>query len=298
MSALGLGCNNFGMKIDAEQTNAVVGAALEAGITHFDTAEMYGEGRSEEFLGAALGSRRDEVVIATKFLPRSTEEAYRPGALAERVVAGAEASLKRLGTDYIDVFYQHYPDADAPQDELFEAFEALTRDGKVRHVALSNTSSELISAAAAITEASPAHLCAVQVEWSLLNRDSETKVVPAAAAAGLGVVPYFPLASGLLTGKYRPGAEAPEGSRFAALPWFAQTATEERLAATERLRVYAQERGHELIELALGWLLTRPEVSSVIAGATTPDQVRANAASTAWRLTTEQLAEIDELLAG
>jgi aryl-alcohol dehydrogenase-like predicted oxidoreductase len=293
LSVVGLGCNNFGMRIDADATAAVVGAALDAGITHFDTAEMYGGGKSEEFLGAALGSRRDEVVIATKYLPRPNEQPYTPGVLAARIREAVEISLRRLGTDRIDLYYQHYPDKDAPVEEALETLNDLVQQGKVLHLANSNDSAEQITEADAAARAKGwARFGGTQIEWSLLSRDVEDSIVPAAVAAGLGIVPYFPLASGLLTGKYRRGQEFPEGSRLASSPYFAAVATDENFTKVEAYERYAADRGHTITELAIGWLLAQPSVTSVIAGATTPEQVAANVAAAAWTLTADEAAEV------
>lgn len=293
VSVVGLGCNNFGRKLDAEGTRKVVRAALDAGITHFDTAEMYGRGQSEEHLGAALGAQRDEVVIATKFMPRPAEEPYTPGILASRIREGAEISLRRLGTDRIDVFYQHFPDPEAPVEEALEALAELVKAGKVLHVASSNVSAEQIGDADAVARDRgwPA-FCATQIEWSLLARGVEEAVVPAARAARLGVVPYFPLASGLLTGKYRRGEPFPEGSRLAGMSHHAARATDENFDRIEQLTAIAEERGHTILELAVAWLAAQDGVCSVIAGATTPEQVRANAAAGAWSLTADDLAAV------
>lgn len=299
LSVLGLGCNNFGMKLDAAQTREVVAAALDAGITHFDTAEMYGGGRSEEFLGAALGRRRDDVVIASKYLPRPQDEAYAPGALARRIREGVEGSLRRLGTDRIDVYYQHYPDTEAPDDELVTTLDELVRSGKVRHLATSNVSAEQIARqAAAARERGLTTFTGVQIEWNLLSRAVEAEVVPAARAEGLGVVPYFPLASGLLTGKYAAGQPYPDGSRFAVIPFFAEVATDDNFAAVARLAALAESRGHDLVTLAFGWLLAQDGVTSVIAGASTPGQVAANAGALGWTLTADDLAAVDAALRG
>ena len=293
LSVVGLGCNNFGMRIDADAATAVVQAALDAGITHFDTAEMYGGGRSEEFLGAALGARRDEVVIATKYTPRPNEQAYTPGVLAARIREAAEASLRRLGTDHIDVYYQHYPDKDAPVEEALETLDELVQAGKVLHLANSNDSAEQITDADTVARTKGwARFGGTQIEWSLLSRGVEDSIVPAATAAGLGVVPYFPLASGLLTGKYRRGEEFPEGSRLAASSYFAAVATDENFAKVEAYERYAADRGHTITELAIGWLLAQPSVTSVIAGATKPEQIAANVAAAAWTLTPEEAAEV------
>lgn len=295
LSVVGLGCNNFGMRMDAVATAAVVGAALDAGITHFDTAEMYGGGKSEEFLGAALGSRRDDVIIATKYLPRPKDEPYTPGVLAARIRDAAEGSLRRLGTDHIDLYYQHYPDADAPIEEALEALDELVRAGKVLHIASSNVSAEQVADAAAAAAAvgqSSARFTGTQIEWSLLERAVEATVVPAAAAAGLGVVPFFPLASGMLTGKYRRGAEYPVGTRFASSTYFSKWATAENFDRLDAYEAIAAESGHTVTELAIAWLLAQPTVTSVIAGATKPEQIAANVSAADWTMTPDDAARI------
>ncbi|HEY8523501.1 MAG TPA: aldo/keto reductase [Acidimicrobiales bacterium] len=296
LSVVGLGCNNFGMRIDAEASHAVVRAALDAGVTHFDTAEMYGGGRSEEFLGQALGSRRDEAVVATKYLPRPKDEPYRPGVLAERIRTGCEISLRRLGTDRIDVYYLHFPDPEAPMEEAQEALAALVEEGKVLHLASSNLSGDQIREADEIaTDRGLPRFTGTQIEWNLLQRAVEESVVPAAREAGLGIVPYFPLASGLLTGKYKRGEAYPPGSRLAVAPHFAADVTDETFDRIERLAAFAAEHGRTLLELAVAWLAAQPGVASVIAGATSPAQVEANARAASWRLTDDDLAAIDAL---
>jgi aryl-alcohol dehydrogenase-like predicted oxidoreductase len=295
VSVVGLGCNNFGMRIDADQSAAVVHAALDAGITHFDTAEMYGGGSSEVFLGQALGQRRDEVTIATKFLPRSNDEPYEPGALRRRVLEGCEISLERLGTDRIDVYYQHYPDADAPEDEALEALTELVAAGKVLHAACSNFSAAQLGTSARLAgERTLTPFVASQIEWSLLNRAAEADVIPASRAAGIGIVPYFPLASGLLTGKYTRGQAFPAGTRFAELSFFANVATDENFAYVDELSAFAEARGHSILELAIAWLAAQDGVGSVIAGATTEEQVRANAQAGSWHLSAEELASLPQ----
>jgi aryl-alcohol dehydrogenase-like predicted oxidoreductase len=289
LSPVGLGCNNFGMKLDASASSEVVHAALDAGVTHFDTAEMYGQGRSEEFLGAALGGRRDEAFVATKFSPRPTDEPFLPGALARRIREACEGSLRRLGTDHVDLYYQHYPDPDAPLEELTTAMDELVAEGKVRHTGLSNVDAGQL-------DASRDGYLVAQVEWNLLQRDVEADLVPAAARRGIGIVPYFPLASGLLTGKYRKGEEFPEGSRLASMPYFAAVASDDNLDRVERLLAFAEREGHTLLELAVAWLLVQPDVVSVIGGATSPTQVAANAAAAGWALRPEQLDQIEQLL--
>ncbi len=296
LSVVGLGCNNFGMRLDAERSALVVHAALDAGITHFDTAEMYGGGKSEEFLGAALGSRRDEVVIATKYLPRPKDEPYTAGILAKRIRDAAEGSLRRLGTDHIDLYYQHYPDADAPIDEALETLDELVHAGKVLHLASSNSSAAQITEAASVaTDRSLSPFTGTQIEWSLLQRAVEAEIVPASAAAGIGVVPYFPLASGMLTGKYRRGEPFPEGTRLAASSYFAGSATDENFTKVEAYEAFAAAAGHTVTELAIAWLLAQPSVASVIAGATSAEQIAANVAAAGWMLSAADAATVSEL---
>ena len=288
VSVVGLGCNNFGVRMDQAAVDKVVAAALDAGITHFDTAEMYGGGKSEEFLGRALGSRRDGVVIASKFLPRPNDEPYTPGALRDRILQGCDISLGRLGTDHIDLYYQHYPDPAAPVEELRDALATLQKAGKVVHVASSNVTAEQIDEA----DAAGVGFVATQIDWSLLNRAVEEAAVPAARRHGLGVVPYFPLASGLLTGKYHRGEEFPEGTRLASSKYFAAVATDENFAHVDRLQAWAEAQGHPILELAFAWLLAQDGVASVIAGATSTGQVAANAAAAGWALDGAELADL------
>ena len=271
----------------------MVQTALDEGITHFDTAEMYGGGKSEEFLGRALGSRRGEVIIATKFVPRPKEEPYEPGALARRAREGCELSLRRLGSDYIDLYYQHYPDPDAPIDEALEVLDGLVTEGKVRHIACSNYSAQQLEPAAELSEDRHwARFVANQIEWSLINRTAEASTVPTADRLGIGVVPYFPLASGMLTGKYHKGEPFPEGTRFAAASYFSKIATDENFDYVDSLTAFAEERGHSVLELAIAWLAAQAGVPSVIAGATSPEQVKANAAAAAWTLSDADLAAV------
>jgi aryl-alcohol dehydrogenase-like predicted oxidoreductase len=284
LSVVGLGCNNFGMVIDEAQSKLVVDAALDAGINHFDTAESYGAGKSEEYLGKALGARRSGVIIATKYKPRTPDEPYSPGLMAARIRESAEGCLSRLGTDYIDLFYQHRPDAEAPPDEVLGALEELVRSGKVLHIASSNVSAEQIEHDDKTSRSNRwARFSGIQIEWSLLSRDVEKSVVPTAISTGLGVVPYFPLASGLLTGKYRKGEPFPEGTRFAFSDRFSHYAIDENFAKVEAYERFAAEHGRSIAELAVGWLLAQPAVTSVITGATKPEQIAINAS--VWELT-------------
>ena len=290
VSVVGLGCNNFGSRIDERQTARVVHAALDEGITHFDTAESYGGGESEAFLGKALGARRDQAVIATKFAPRPSEEPYRPGSLRQRILDGCEASLKRLSTDHIDLYYQHRPDPEAPVEEALAALGELMSAGKVLHVACSNFSAQQIDEASTVAAEGllPAFVGS-QIHWNLLFREEEQENIPAIRSHRMGIVPYFPLESGLLTGKYRPG-DYPEGSRLATSPRFARFASDENFAYIEELRRFAEDLGHSLLDLAFGWLLAQDGVASVIAGATTPEQISQNVgAGQAWRLSPAEL---------
>ncbi len=294
VSVVGLGCNNFGWKLDQRQTTEVVHAALDAGITHFDTAEMYGGGQSEVFLGKALGSRRESVVVATKFQDRPQGEAYRPGVLRKRILEGCDISLGRLGTDRIDLYYQHHPDPEAPVEEALETLLELQASGKVIHIACSNYDTALVEQAVTVAgRLDFSGFVADQIHWNLLFREVEAEMVPELRKHGLGIVPYFPLESGLLTGKYRHGAELPQGSRLATLPQFSNLATADKLARVRELAAFAQEAGHSLLELAFGWLLSQEGVASVIAGATTPEQILANAqAGGAWQLSAEEMEAV------
>ena len=302
VSLIGLGCNNFGSKLDERGTKEVVHAALDLGITHFDTAETYGGGKSEVFLGKALGGRRSGVIVASKFAPRTVGEAYRPGLLRRRIFEGCDTSLRRLGTDHIDLYYQHRPDPEAPVEEALEALAELMAAGKVAYAACSNFNGQQIEEAARIsTEHGLPSFVACQIHWNLLARDVEKETVPAIRRQRMGIVPYFPLESGLLTGKYRRGSEFPAGSRLATMPRYASLLNEKNLTLIEELSEYARQRGHSLLELAFSWLAAQEGVASVIAGATTPDQVFANVtAGGAWRPSADDLKglpSLDEMVA-
>lgn len=298
VSALGLGCNNFGMRIDQEQSTAVVHRALESGITLYDTAQMYGQGESERILGAALGARRDEAVIATKFGARQPEGRHQATASRSNIIRECEASLRRLRTDHIDLYYLHFPDTRTPMAETLAALDDLVRQGKVRYIAASNFSGwRLVDAQHIADKLGTAAFVGNQVEWSLLKRAVEAEVVPACRNFEHGIVPYFPLASGLLTGKYSAGSEFPAGSRMAEVPRLAGDATAENFALIERLSAVSRQLDHTLLELAICWLLSQRGVSSVIAGATTPEQVTTNVDSSRWRLTAEELEAVDEAFA-
>jgi aryl-alcohol dehydrogenase-like predicted oxidoreductase len=297
VSLVGLGCNNLGRRIDADATQVVVDTAIDAGITLFDTADVYGDdGASERLLGQALGSRRDQVVVATKFGMRLDDE--RRGAHPDYVRSACEASLRRLGTDHIDLYQLHEPDADVPIEETLGALDELVRAGKVRELGHSNLSGAQMDAAEeAASAAGTARFVCAQDHWSLLERALEDDGLPAIERHGLALLPYFPLASGLLTGKYRPGEEPDPGWRLATLPAERRERhlAAERLATVARLEAFAVERGHTLLELAFSWLATHRPVASVIAGATRPEQVQANAAAAGWQLSDDELGEVDRL---
>ena len=306
VTVAGLGCNNFARKIDREASVAVVHAALEAGVNFFDTSDRYGygefpysgEGLSEAFLGEGLGPHRPEVVVSTKFgIPLDSDPERHRGGSRRWVMEACENSLRRLGTDYIDIYHMHIPDPATPIDETLEALSDLVEAGKVREIGCSGFSpTQLERAMRASMEKGFERFESVMDDYSLIHRAPEKDLIPMAASHGASFLPYFPLASGLLTGKYRKDQAAPEGSRMASWtprPYFALS--DENLDRVERLLEYATNRGHNLLELAHAWLLAKPEVASVIAGATTPDQVRNNASSVGWVLTREELAAIDLL---
>lgn len=294
VSIVGIGCNNFGWRIDAEETAAVVDAALHAGINFFDTADLYAAGKSEEFLGRALGARRGEVIVATKFGHPGNERLR--GGRPETVRQAAEESLRRLGTDYIDLYQMHRPDPEVPIAETLGAMDELVQAGKVREIGSSNFSAEQIRDAHAA--APGARFVSVQNEYSLLQREPEAAVLPECERLGLAFLPFFPLASGLLTGKYRKGQPAPEGARLSDPKWDERMRSDERLDHVEALIAFAESRGRTILELAFSWLLARPAVASVIAGATKPAQVHSNAAAAGWTLTPDDLAGVDRALAG
>jgi len=281
VSRVGLGCNNFGRRLDRERTRQVVEAALDAGVTFFDTAESYGDGDSERFLGAALGGRRADVVVATKF---GWAPGDLPGGSPERVRLAIDASLDRLGADVVDLYYYHRPDGVTPLVETLGAMQELVDAGKVRRLGLSNVDIGLLREAGTIG----AEVVAVQNRYSLIHRDDEDGVLPFCREHGIGYVPYFPLESGLLTGKYRRGEPAPEGSRLAG-----GSLDDERFDEVERLEDRADALGRTVLEAAIGGLASIEGIASVIAGATTAEQVRANAAAGGWRPTA---AELDSLL--
>jgi aryl-alcohol dehydrogenase-like predicted oxidoreductase len=294
VSVVGLGCNNFGGRVDLDGTRAVVDAALAEGVTFFDTADSYGgRGRSEEFLGQVLKGRRDQVVLATKF-GMDMGDGKGPRGSPEYIREAVAASLRRLRTEVIDVYWYHEPDGLTPIVETLGALDELVQAGKVRAIGASNFSADQIREAdGAAEEHGLTPFVAIQNEYSLRVRDAERDVLPLCERLGLGFVPYFPLASGLLTGKYRRGAPAPAGARLSGRD---RIASDEEFELLEALERYASERGISMVQLAIGALLAKPPVSSVIAGATKPEQVRANAAGAQWSPSDEDLAELAQIL--
>jgi aryl-alcohol dehydrogenase-like predicted oxidoreductase len=293
VSVVGLGCNNFGWRIDAEASAKVIDTAIESGVTFFDTADRYGKGQSEDFLGRALGKRRDQIILATKF--GMEMEKGQQGASPKYVLEAVDASLRRLRTDRIDLYQLHQPDSKTPITDTLGALDELVRAGKVREIGCSNFSVAQIREA---TDASQgrAQFVSVQNEFSLFHREPETNgVLPECERRRLAFLPYFPLASGLLTGKYREGKKLPEGSR-AADGWGPKVFTEQNLAIVELLIEFAESKGHTILELAFSWLLSHKPVASVIAGASKPEQVRANAKAADWQPAADDLAQIDAIM--
>ena len=300
VSVVGLGCNNFGGRIDLAASRAVIEAALDEGVTLFDTADIYGmQGGSENVLGEVLGTRRDDIVLATKFGHQDHDMGYGPAAGAKGgrafIRRAVEESLRRLRTDRIDLYQLHTPDPETPIAETIAALHELVVEGKVRYIGHSNLSGwQLAEAAHVAREHGLPPFISAQNQWSLLDRDIEREVVPAAEHYGVGVLPYFPLAQGLLTGKVRRGEAIPEGTRLAGR---AHLVTELRLDQVEQLRALADKMGRSLLDLAIGGLAGRPVVGSVIAGASRPEQVHANVEAGSWTPTADELAAIDEITA-
>jgi aryl-alcohol dehydrogenase-like predicted oxidoreductase len=294
VSLVGLGCNNFGGRLDADGTARVVHAALDAGINFLDTADIYGATKSEEFLGRALTGHRDRVVLATKFGMKVDDA--RQGAKPAYVRQAAEDSLRRLATDHLDLYQLHQPDPETPIADTLAAMDELVQSGKVREIGCSNFSAEQIRAAEAAVQSGAARFVSVQNEYSLLKRDPEPEVLPECERLGLAFLPFFPLASGLLTGKYRKGESGPEGARLSGSSGMAGRFRSERnQEIAEQLAELATRRGHTLLELAFSWLASHQAVASVIAGATSAEQVQANVNAVGWKLTADDLAEIDRI---
>ena len=298
VSLVGLGCNNFGRRVDAAGTKAVVDRAVEMGITCFDTADSYSQGQSEEYLGAALKPHRRNVVIATKSVSPMGEGPYWAGASRKYLMDAVDICLRRLGTDYIDLYQMHRWDARTPIEETMRALDDMVRAGKVRYIGCSNYAAWQVAEAQWVAKSE--HLTpfiSAQNQYSLLERGIERELVPACNKYGVGIIPYSPLAGGFLTGKYREGEAPPEGTRLAGMGTMASRVLSERNFGTlSKLEDFAQRNGHTMTELAIGWLASQPHVGSVIAGATKPEQVVENVKAGEYKLSRDELKEIDEML--
>jgi aryl-alcohol dehydrogenase-like predicted oxidoreductase len=301
VSAVGLGCNNFGGRIDFEATKKVVHKAFDLGITFFDEADTYGDprGSSEAHLGEILGPRRKDIVLATKFARPMDGSGRFEGASRRYIIEEVEASLRRLKTEWIDLYQQHQPDPLTPIEETLRALDDLVRQGKVRYIGCSTLSAwQVMEAQWTARHRGLHHFVCCQEEYSLLRRGLDREMMPMLQAYGLGLIPFAPLANGLLTGKYKRDAPLPQGARLSYMQRSAaRYLTEDNWAIVERLKGFAAERGHTLLELAVSWLLRRPQVASVIAGATRPEQVEQNVGAAGWALTEAEMQEIDRLTA-
>ena len=300
VSAVGLGCNNFGGRVDRETTRAVVHKALDLGITFFDTSDTYGEaGASEEYLGSALAGRREDVVLATKFARPMDQGGRLQGASRRYIMSAVEASLKRLGTDRIDLYQQHIADPRTPIEETLRALDDLVRQGKIRYIGCSTLSAwQVVEAQWTSTHLGLDRFVACQERYNLLERQLDEELMGVIQSYGLGLIPFSPLANGLLTGKYRRDAPLPAGARLTTTTRIAERyLTEANWALVERLESFCAARGRSLLELAFGWLLHRPGVASVIAGATSPEQVAANVRAAGWAPSREDMDEIDRITA-
>ena len=298
VSVVGLGCNNFGMRIDQDATTAVVNQCFESGVNFFDTADVDGNrGLSEEYLGKALGDRRKDVIVATKFAMQMGDSPMMSGGSRRYIMSAVDASLRRLGTDYIDLYQMHRPDPKTPIEETISALDDLVTAGKVRYIGHSNYAGWQTAEAHFVAQAkNKTAFITAQNEYNLLNRSIETELVPACNAYNVSVLPFFPLASGFLTGKYVKGEAPAEGTRLAAWgPRAAGTLNDKNFDTLAGLSSFAEARGKTMLDLAMSWLASLPYVGSVIAGATKPEQVTQNAAAGGWRLTAEELAEVDTI---
>jgi len=298
VSLVGLGCNTLGGQLDAAASRAIVHRALDLGITFFDTSDNYGNfGGSEVSLGESLGARRKDVVVATKFASPMNKEGTLKGASRRYLISAVEASLRRLNTDWIDLYQIHYPDPLTPIEETLRGLDDLVQQGKVRYIGCSNFPAWQVTRAHwTAKHHGLAPLVSCQDQYSLLAREPESELIPAMQACGLGLLPYAPLSAGLLTGKYRQGQPMPAGARLDGRPDLARKYSNDvRLATVERLRVFCEQRGRSMVELALSWLAAQPVVASLMAGATSPAQLESNVAAVGWKLASDDLAHIDRL---
>ena len=299
VSVIGLGGNTFGRYADAERTASILRRAIDLGVNLVDTADIYGAGASEELIGKALAGHRDEIYLATKVGMKFGEGPNETGSSRARVIASCEASLRRLRTDHIDLYQIHQFDPETPLEETLSALDALVRSGKVRYIGCSNYTAWQVVHSLWISDREHfASYVSVQPEYSLLARDAERELLPACRELGLGVIPYFPLGAGILTGKYKPGEPVPEGTRGYNNPNFERRLQPAALETVQRLDAWARERDHIVGELALAWLAAQPAVSTVIAGTTRPEQVEANVRAAGWKLTADDLAAVERVLAG
>ena len=300
VSLVGLGCNNFGMRLDLEQTRAVVDRAFDLGITLFDTADMYGgRGGSETQLGKILGHRRKDIVLASKFGMAMSDDGTKIGASRRYIMSAVEDSLRRLKTDWIDLYQLHQPDPLTPLDETIQALDDLVTQGKIRYIGCSNLPSWQVVESQWISKSMGLNrFVSCQDEYNILNRNVEAELIPAMQKYGCGLLPYFPLASGLLTGKYK-RTEMPEGARLTDMPTFANRIylTDENFEIVDNLNKFAKKTGHSILELAFGWMASRPTTASIIAGATKPEQIEANVAAVNWVLSQSEKDEVDKISA-
>ena len=292
VTVVGLGCNNFGSRLDGAQTANVVHAALDAGVNFFDTAELYGDGKSEEYLGRALEGRRGEAIIASKFGHTASGGKANPAYVRTAI----ERSLERLRVDCIDLYQLHTPDPQVPIADTLGALDELVKAGKAREIGCSNFTVGQLREAAAATPPGHARFVSVQIQYSLFHRAPERDILFECERTRTAFLPYFPLAYGLLTGKYRKGQPIPQGTRIATNDRYRQIVTEENLDVVEGLIAFAEQRGHTLLDLAFAWLLANKPVASVIAGATSDAQIRANARAGGWRLSSADLSAIERIL--
>lgn len=301
VSLVGLGCNNFGIRIDKAQTQRVIDAAVDHGITLFDTADIYGErGGSETLMGELMGDKRKKIVLATKFGMEMSDDGERVGGSRRWIMQAVEDSLRRLRTDWIDLYQHHRWDPATPVEETVRALDDLVRQGKVRYVGTSNYPSWMVATGqAAAKDIGATPFVSAQDEYSLLIRGAERELIPALKHYGMGLLPYFPLASGLLTGKYRRDVALPEGARLTRTQYLADRYfTEANWSKTEKLAAFCEKRGRTMVELAFSWLAMQSPVSSIIAGATSPEQIAANVKAAEWALSAGDLAELDAITAG
>jgi aryl-alcohol dehydrogenase-like predicted oxidoreductase len=301
VSAVGLGCNNFGQRTDLETARKVIHKAIDLGITLFDTADIYaGMGGSETVLGEVLGDRRKDIVLATKYCKPMSNDGSKQGASRRYIMSAVEASLRRLKTDYIDLYQQHDYDALTPIEETLRTLDDLVRQGKVRYIGNSNFPAwRIAEAEMAARQMGVAPFVSCQDEYSLVVRDIEKDLLPAAQHFNLGLLPFFPLAGGMLTGKYAGLKNVPADTRFGKTPYMQERYLNPRnIALVDQLQAFVSARGHSMLELAFSWLAARPQVSSVIAGASSPEQIEQNVKAAQWKLTTEEMTEIDTITLG